>query len=84
MVQYPILVSQSWSTTLPNFMLVSGIAQSGQNLALRSLAMIHMVRSFLIKFCIHMYVKIGEPLACGTAFLMDEALLSISLARRGQ
>ena len=38
MVLYPILLSQSWSTTLPNFMLVSGIAQSGQNLALSRLA----------------------------------------------
>ena len=38
MVLYPILLSQSWSTTVPNFMLVSGIAQSGQNLALRRLA----------------------------------------------
>ena len=38
MVIYPILLSQSWSTTVPNFMLVSGIAQSGQNLALSRLA----------------------------------------------
>ena len=38
MVLYPILLSQSWSTTVPNFMLVSGIAQSGQNLALSRLA----------------------------------------------
>ena len=30
MVLYPILLSQSWSTTVPNFMPVSGIAQSGQ------------------------------------------------------
>ena len=37
-VLYPILLSQSWSTTVPNFMLVSGIAQSGQNLALSRLA----------------------------------------------
>ena len=39
MVLYPILLSQSWSTTMPNFMLVSGIAQSGKNLALSRLAM---------------------------------------------
>ena len=38
MVLYPILLSQSWSTTVPNFMLVSVIAQSGQNLALFRLA----------------------------------------------
>ena len=38
MVLYPILLSQSWSTTVPNFMLVSGIVQSGQNLALSRLA----------------------------------------------
>ena len=38
MVLYPILLSQSCSTTVPNFMLVSGIAQSGQNLALSRLA----------------------------------------------
>ena len=38
MVLYPILLSQSWSTTVPNFMLVSRIAQSGQNLALSRLA----------------------------------------------
>ena len=38
MVLYLILLSQSWSTTVPNFMLVSGIAQSGQNLALSRLA----------------------------------------------
>ena len=38
MVLYPILLSQSWSTTVPNFMLVSGIAQSGQILALSLLA----------------------------------------------
>ena len=38
MVLYPILLSQSWSTTVPNFILVSGIAQSGQNLALSRLA----------------------------------------------
>ena len=38
MVLYPILLSQTWSTTVPNFMLVSGIAQSGQNLALSRLA----------------------------------------------
>ena len=38
MVLYPILLSLSWSTTVPNFMLVSGIAQSGQNLALSRLA----------------------------------------------
>ena len=38
MVLYPILISQSWSTIVPNFMLVSGIAQSGQNLALSRLA----------------------------------------------
>ena len=40
MVLYPILLSQSWSTTVPNVMLVSGIAQSGQNLALSRLATI--------------------------------------------
>ena len=39
MVLYPILLSQSWSTTVPDVMLVSGIAQSGQNLALSRLAM---------------------------------------------
>ena len=38
MVLYPILLSQSWSTTVPIFMLVSGIAQLGQNLALSRLA----------------------------------------------
>ena len=38
MVLYPILLCQSWSTTLPNFMLVSGIAQSGPNLVLSRLA----------------------------------------------
>ena len=38
MVLYPKLISQSWSTTVPNFMLVSGIAQSGQDLALSRLA----------------------------------------------
>ena len=38
MVLYPILLSQPWSTTVPNFMLVSGKAQSGQNLALSCLA----------------------------------------------
>ena len=37
-VLYPILLSQSWSTTVPIFMFVSGIAQSGQNLALSRLA----------------------------------------------
>ena len=37
-VLYPILLIQSWSTTVPNFMLVSGIAQSRQNLALSRLA----------------------------------------------
>ena len=41
MVLYPILLSQSWPTTVPNFMLVSGIAQSGQNLALSRLANIY-------------------------------------------
>ena len=40
MVLYHILLSQSWSTTVPNFMLVSGIAQSGQNLALSRLAIV--------------------------------------------
>ena len=40
MVLYPILLSQSWSTTVPNSMLVSGIAQSGQNLALSRLAIV--------------------------------------------
>ena len=40
MVLYPIVLSQSWSTTVPNFMLVSGKAQSGQNLALIRLATI--------------------------------------------
>ena len=39
MVLYPNLLSQSWSTTVPSFMLVSGIAQSAQNLALSRLAM---------------------------------------------
>ena len=39
MVLYPILLSQSWSATVPNSMLVSGIAQSSQNLALSLLAM---------------------------------------------
>ena len=38
MVLYPILLSQSWSTLVPNVMLVSEIAQSGQNLALSRLA----------------------------------------------
>ena len=38
MVLYPIMLSQSWSTTVPNFMLVSRIAQSGQILALSRLA----------------------------------------------
>ena len=38
MVLYPILLSQSLSTTVSNFMLVSGIAQLGQNLALSRLA----------------------------------------------
>ena len=38
MVLYPIILSQALSTTVPNFMLVSGIAQSGQNLALSRLA----------------------------------------------
>ena len=38
MVLHLILLSQSWSTTVPNFMLVSGKAQSGQNLALSLLA----------------------------------------------
>ena len=38
MVLYPILLSQSWSTTVPNFMLVSGIAQLGQYLAHSHLA----------------------------------------------
>ena len=38
MVLYPILPSQSWSTVVPNFMLVSSKAQSGQNLALSHLA----------------------------------------------
>ena len=38
MVLYPIQLSHSWSTTVSNFMLVSGIAQSGQNLALSRLA----------------------------------------------
>ena len=38
MVLYPILLSQSWSTTVPILMLVSRIAQSGQNLALSRLA----------------------------------------------
>ena len=47
MVLYPILLSQSWSTTVPNFMLVSGIAQLGQNLALSLLAKQHTHRSTL-------------------------------------
>ena len=38
MVLYPILLSQTWSTTVSNFMLVSRITQSGQNLALSRLA----------------------------------------------
>ena len=38
MVLYPIWLSQSWPTTVPNYMLVSRIAQSGQNLALSRLA----------------------------------------------
>ena len=46
MVLYPILLSQSWSTTVPNFMLVSGIAQSGQNLALSRLAKIKVSKGF--------------------------------------
>ena len=40
MVLYPILLSQSWSTTVPNFILVSRIAQSDQNLALSRLAIL--------------------------------------------
>ena len=40
MVLYPFLLSQSRSTTVPNFMLVSGKAQSDQNLALSRLAII--------------------------------------------
>ena len=43
MVLYPILLSQSWSTAVPNCMLVSGIAQSGQNLALSRLANSHIL-----------------------------------------
>ena len=31
-----------------------------------------------------MHINIWEPLACSTAFLVDEALLSISLDCRGQ
>ena len=42
MVLYPILLCQAWSTTVPNFMLVSGIAQSGQNLALSRLAIVRL------------------------------------------
>ena len=38
MVLYPVLLSQSWSTTVPNCMLVSGIAQSGKILALSHLS----------------------------------------------
>ena len=41
MVLYPILLIQACSTTVPNFMLVSGIAQSGQNLAISRLAIIN-------------------------------------------
>ena len=47
MVLYPILLSQSWSTIVPNFMLVSGIAQSGQNLALSRLAIMVKFKDFL-------------------------------------
>ena len=46
MVLYPILLIQSWSTTVPNFMLVSGIAQSGQNLALSRLAICNKFNKF--------------------------------------
>ena len=38
MVLYLILLSQSWSTAVPNVMLVSRIAQSGKILALSRLA----------------------------------------------
>ena len=55
MVLYPFLLSQSWSTTVPNFMLVSGIAQSGQNLALSRLAI---RANSLLQFIHHVTIEI--------------------------